>query len=92
LWDLRTGPFQDEYGAGSSPIPIGDKLILQQDHDIDSFCRLRYRERAAVYETRPGTRFVVIPRPALVNRGPGGTARRRRVDLAGYDPQTVSRP
>ncbi len=31
------GPFRDEYGAGSSPVLMGDKVILSQDHDIDSF-------------------------------------------------------
>ena len=31
------GPFRDEYGAGSSPILFDGKVILNQDHDIDSF-------------------------------------------------------
>jgi outer membrane protein assembly factor BamB len=37
LWQQKMGPFQDEYGAGSSPSLIGDKLILNQDHDTGSF-------------------------------------------------------
>src|ERR1051326_2814187 len=37
IWEHHLGPFQDEYGAGSSPVLIGDKIILCQDHDIDSF-------------------------------------------------------
>jgi outer membrane protein assembly factor BamB len=37
LWEQRLGPFRDEYGAGSSPIVFEDKVILNQDHDIDSF-------------------------------------------------------
>lgn len=37
LWEQRLGPFRDEYGAGSSPILFEGKLILNQDHDIDSF-------------------------------------------------------
>jgi outer membrane protein assembly factor BamB len=37
LWEYRMGPFRDEYGAGSSPIVIGDLVVLNQDHDIDSF-------------------------------------------------------
>ena len=37
LWEFRAGPFQDEYGAGSSPILFEDKVILNQDHDVDSF-------------------------------------------------------
>ncbi|HEV8543257.1 MAG TPA: PQQ-binding-like beta-propeller repeat protein [Verrucomicrobiae bacterium] len=37
LWDAPLGPFRDEYGAASSPVIVGDKIILNQDHDIDSF-------------------------------------------------------
>lgn len=37
LWEFKAGPFRDEYGAGSSPILFGDKVILNQDHDVDSF-------------------------------------------------------
>jgi outer membrane protein assembly factor BamB len=37
LWEQRLGPFRDEYGAGSSPIILDGKVILNQDHDIDSF-------------------------------------------------------
>jgi outer membrane protein assembly factor BamB len=37
LWEIKMGPFQDEYGAGSSPIVVDGKVILNQDHDTDSF-------------------------------------------------------
>jgi outer membrane protein assembly factor BamB len=37
IWEQRLGPFRDEYGAGSSPIVFDGKVILNQDHDIDSF-------------------------------------------------------
>jgi len=37
LWELPLGPFQDEYGAGSSPVIIDDKVVLCQDHDTESF-------------------------------------------------------
>jgi len=37
IWEQRLGPFRDEYGAGSSPILFDGKVILNQDHDIDSF-------------------------------------------------------
>jgi outer membrane protein assembly factor BamB len=36
-WELPLGPFQDEFGAASSPILVDDKIILNQDHDINSF-------------------------------------------------------
>lgn len=37
LWEKRMGPFQDQFGANSSPIIVEDKVILNQDHDVDSF-------------------------------------------------------
>jgi outer membrane protein assembly factor BamB len=37
LWEYKAGPFRDEYGAGSSPILCGGRVILNQDHDVDSF-------------------------------------------------------
>lgn len=37
VWERQLGPFQDEYGASSSPVLIGDKIILSEDHDQDSF-------------------------------------------------------
>lgn len=37
LWKRPMGPFQDEFGASSSPVLIGDKVILNEDHDVDSF-------------------------------------------------------
>jgi outer membrane protein assembly factor BamB len=37
LWEKRMGPFQDEFGASSSPALADGKVILCEDHDIDSF-------------------------------------------------------
>jgi outer membrane protein assembly factor BamB len=37
LWHLPLGPFKNDFGAGSSPIIVGDRVILNQDHDTDSF-------------------------------------------------------
>jgi outer membrane protein assembly factor BamB len=37
VWEHPLGPFQDEFGAASSPVLVDGKLILCQDHDIDSF-------------------------------------------------------
>jgi outer membrane protein assembly factor BamB len=37
LWKLPLGPFKNNYGAASSPILVGNLVILNQDHDIDSF-------------------------------------------------------
>ena len=37
LWIHRMGPFKNDFGAGSSPILVDDRVILCQDHDTDSF-------------------------------------------------------
>jgi outer membrane protein assembly factor BamB len=37
LWHLPLGPFKNDLGAGSSPLLVGNLVILNQDHDIDSF-------------------------------------------------------
>lgn len=37
LWSKRMGPFNNDFGAGSSPQLVGNKIILCQDHDLDSF-------------------------------------------------------
>lgn len=37
LWKVPMGPFRNEFGAGSSPQIVGDRVILCQDHDTDSF-------------------------------------------------------
>ena len=37
LWEHPLGPLRDEYGAGSSPVLVDDKVVLCEDHDIDSF-------------------------------------------------------
>lgn len=33
VWSKPMGPFQDEFGAASSPVIAGDKILLNQDHD-----------------------------------------------------------
>lgn len=37
LWSHRMGPFKNDFGAGSSPIIVDDRVILCQDHDVGSF-------------------------------------------------------
>lgn len=37
LWSIKMGPFNNGFGAGSSPIIVDDAVILSQDHDSDSF-------------------------------------------------------
>lgn len=35
-WKRALGPYQDEFGASSSPVLVDDKIILNEDHDVDS--------------------------------------------------------
>src|SRR5207245_2629232 len=37
LWHIPMGPFKNDFGAGSSPIFCGNRVIISQDHDTDSF-------------------------------------------------------
>ena len=37
LWQLPMGPFNNDFGAASSPILVEDLVVLCQDHDTDSF-------------------------------------------------------
>jgi outer membrane protein assembly factor BamB len=37
IWEQRLGPFQDEFGSGSSPVLVGDAVVLCRDHDMASF-------------------------------------------------------
>jgi outer membrane protein assembly factor BamB len=37
LWHLPMGPFNNDFGAASSPIIVGDRVLLCQDHDENSF-------------------------------------------------------
>jgi outer membrane protein assembly factor BamB len=37
LREKKMGPFQDEFGASSSPVLAEGMVILNEDHDIDSF-------------------------------------------------------
>ena len=37
VWHVPMGPFKNDFGAASSPVIDGDRIILCQDHDTDSF-------------------------------------------------------
>lgn len=58
LWDQKMGPFRDEYGAGSSPILVGDEIIINQDHDTGSFL--------AAFDRATGRRLWRTSRPDAV--------------------------
>lgn len=37
LWRIPMGPFNNDFGAGTSPILVDNMVLLCQDHDTDSF-------------------------------------------------------
>jgi len=52
LWTKRLGPFRDEFGSASSPILVDDKLILCEDHDLDSFLlAVRQSDGETIWQT-----------------------------------------
>ena len=93
LWEHPLGPFQDEYGAGSSPVVMDDKVILNQDHDKDSFL--------AAFDSATGRMIWKTARPDAVRSysTPAVWERSGRkellvagaLELAGYDPATGER-
>ena len=46
LWRRAMGPFNDEFGAASSPVIVDDRVLVSQDHDTGSFL--------AAYDKRTG--------------------------------------
>ncbi|HZR17774.1 MAG TPA: PQQ-binding-like beta-propeller repeat protein [Verrucomicrobiae bacterium] len=58
LWQQKMGPFRDEYGAGSSPMLIGNEVVINQDHDKDSFL--------AAFDRLTGRPLWKVPRPDAV--------------------------
>jgi outer membrane protein assembly factor BamB len=93
VWEHPFGPFQDEYGAGSSPMLIDDKVVLCQDHDTESF--LIALDRAT------GKTVWKVPRPDAVRSystpaiwthdGHSELLVAGALELAGYDPATGAR-
>jgi outer membrane protein assembly factor BamB len=93
LWETALGPFRDEYGAGSSPVLIDGKIVLNQDHDIDSFL--------AALDCASGKLLWKVRRPDAVRSysTPAVWERQGRkellvagaLELAGYDPASGER-
>jgi outer membrane protein assembly factor BamB len=93
LWEQRSGPFRDEYGAGSSPILFDGKIILNQDHDVESFL--------IAYDCSNGRVLWKAPRPDAVrsystpciwtNNGTPEILVAGALELAAYDPGNGAR-
>src|SRR6185436_9842699 len=88
LWQQALGPFRDEYGASSSPMLVDDKVILLEDHDVDSFL--------IAFDARTGKTLWKISRPNAVrsyatpviwtNGGRKQLLVAGALELAAYDP------
>jgi outer membrane protein assembly factor BamB len=93
VWEFKAGPFRDEYGAGSSPILADGKLIINQDHDIDSF--------VMAIDAATGKPLWKTPRPDAVrsystpalwsHNGRQELLVAGALELAGYDPSDGKR-
>lgn len=89
IWEHRVGPFRDEYGAASSPVLLDGKVILNEDHDIDSFL--------IAFDSATGRVLWKTPRPDAVrsyatpavwsNDGRKELLVAGALELAGYDPE-----
>ena len=93
LWEKRMGPFQDEYGSASSPVLIDDKVIIQQDHDVDSFLMALDRKTGKVLwksERPDATRSYSTP-AVWMHDGRKELLVAGSRELAGYDPSDGKR-
>jgi outer membrane protein assembly factor BamB len=93
LWEKRMGPFQDEYGSASSPVLIDDKVIIQQDHDVNSFLMALDRKTGKVLwksERPDATRSYSTPAVWMRNGRKELLVAGSR-ELAGYDPSDGKR-
>jgi outer membrane protein assembly factor BamB len=88
LWTKKLGPFRDEFGSSSSPILVDGKIILSEDHDLDSFIlAVRQDDGRTVWQTpRPGfTRSYATPVEWKTN-GRTQIVVAGALQLVGYDP------
>lgn len=90
LWEHRMGPFRDEYGAGSSPIVIDDKVVLCQDHDTESVLIAVDRFTGKTVWQVPRANAVRSYSTPAVWRHDGAAQLlvAGALELAGYDPAT----
>jgi outer membrane protein assembly factor BamB len=90
IWEHSLGPFQDESGAGSSPVLVDGKVILNQDHDIDSFlAAFDCATGKAIWKTSRPDAVRSYSTPAIwVRNGSKELLVAGALELASYDPAT----
>lgn len=88
LWSKAMGPYQDEFGASSSPALVDGKVILNQDHDVDNFLiAIDAATGKTVWRTpREGTRSYATPVIWNTN-GKSQIVVAGSLRLTAYDPQ-----
>jgi outer membrane protein assembly factor BamB len=93
LWEQRMGPFQDEYGSGSSPVLVDDKVIIQQDHDAKSFLMaLDSKSGKVLWKSERPDAVRSYSTPAVWTRnGRKELLVAGAIELAGYDPSNGKR-
>ncbi len=90
LWQHRLGPFQDEYGSGSSPVLLDDKVVIQQDHDVGSFLMALERTTGKLLwkHARPDAVRSYSTPAVWTRQGRAELLVAGALELAGHDPGT----
>jgi len=93
LWDHPMGPFRDEYGASSSPVLLDGKVILQEDHDLDSFLTaLDAKTGTVLWKTARPDAVRSYSTPSIwTHNGKSQLLVAGALELAGYDPANGER-
>jgi outer membrane protein assembly factor BamB len=88
LWQQTLGPFRDEYGASSSPMLVDDKVILCEDHDVDSFLIAFDKRTGKIAWKTPRTNAVRSYSTPVIwtSEGRKQLLVAGALELAGYDP------
>ena len=93
LWKKKMGPFQDEFGAASSPVLVDGKVILNEDHDIDNFIiALDQKTGKTIWKTvREGTTRSYSSPVVWEHNGEKQIVVAGSLQLTAYDVKTGSR-
>jgi outer membrane protein assembly factor BamB len=90
IWEHPLGPFQDEFGAASSPVLVDGKVVLSQDHDLNSFVlALDAATGKTIWKTDRPDAVRSYSTPAVWNRnGRKELLVAGALELTSYDPAT----
>ncbi len=90
LWHRPMGPFKNDFGAASSPILVGDKVIFNLDNDSDSMLLALDRKTGAILWKTDRSEFAVsFASPVLWdNAGQKQIVTCGTLRLVGYDVET----